>query len=101
MRRHPTLAYELLSPIPFLRPTLDIPYAHHEALDAGYLRGLRGEQISLAARIFAVVDVWDALRSDRTYRSAWPAGQVRAHIQALSGSQLDPHVVEAFLRLGL
>ena len=66
MRRHPVYAYELLSPIAFLHPALDIPYCHHEKWDGtGYPRGLKGEQIPLAARIFAVVDVWDALRSDR------------------------------------
>ena len=87
MRQHPSYAYELLSPIAFLRPALDIPYCHHENWDgSGYPRGLSGEQIPLAARIFAVVDVWDALRSDRPYRAAWPAAQVRAHLQAHAGT---------------
>ena len=73
MRRHPGYACEMLSPIAFLRPALDIPYCHHEKWDGtGYPRGLKGEQIPLAARIFAVVDVWDALRSDRPYRAAGP-----------------------------
>src|SRR5208337_687918 len=72
MRRHPGIAYELLLPIPYLRPALDIPYCHHEKWNGmGYPRGLKGEEIPLAARIFAVVDIWDALRSDRPYRSAW------------------------------
>ncbi len=100
MRRHPRLGYELLEPIPFLRPALDIPYCHHERWDGrGYPRGLQGEEIPLAARIFAVVDVWDALSYDRPYRAAWPAERVRAHIQAGAGTHFDPRVVEAFLRL--
>ena len=99
MRKHPVYAYELLSPIAFLRPALDIPYCHHEKWDGtGYPRGLKGEQIPLAARIFAVVDVWDALRSDRPYRKAWPADKVRAYIRSLAGSHFDPKVVEAYLR---
>lgn len=98
MRQHPTYAYELLSPIAYLRPALDIPYSHHEKWDGtGYPRGLKGEQIPMAARIFAVVDVWDALRSDRPYRSAWPAAQVREHIHLLAGSHFDPHIAAIFL----
>ncbi len=100
MRQHPTLAYELLSPVSFLRPALDIPYCHHEKWDgSGYPRGLRGEQIPLAARLFAVVDVYDALRADRPYRPAWPAGRVLEHVRSLSGSHFDPRAVEAFLRV--
>ena len=100
MRQHPTHAYELLSPVDFLRPALDIPYCHHEKWDGtGYPRGLRGEQIPLAARLFAVVDVWDALSSDRPYRPAWPAGQVLAHLRSLAGSHFDPRAVEGFLQL--
>ena len=99
MRKHPVYAYELLSPIVFLRPALDIPYCHHEKWDGtGYPRGLKGEQIPLAARIFAVVDVWDALRSDRPYRRAWPPDKVRQHILSLAGTHFDPDVVEAFLK---
>lgn len=99
MRRHPEYAFELLSPIPFLRPALDIPYCHHERWDGrGYPRGLRGEQIPLAARIFAVCDVWDALRSDRPYRPAWPEERVRQHLAAEAGKHFDPRVVEAFLQ---
>jgi HD-GYP domain-containing protein (c-di-GMP phosphodiesterase class II) len=102
MRRHPMYAYELLSPIPFLRPALDIPYCHHEKWDgSGYPRGLRGEQIPLSARIFAIVDVWDALRSDRPYRGGWPLAKVREHIRQQSGTHFDPHVVEAFMQLDL
>jgi putative nucleotidyltransferase with HDIG domain len=98
MRRHPAYAYEMLSPIAYLRPALDIPYCHHEKWDGtGYPRGLRGEAIPLAARIFAAVDVWDALRSDRPYRSALPVEKVREHIESLSGTHLDPKVVKVFL----
>jgi PAS domain S-box-containing protein len=100
MRQHPALAHEMLSPIVHLRPALDIPYCHHEKWDGtGYPRGLKGEQIPLAARIFAVVDVWDALRSDRPYRPAWPAETAREHIRSLAGTHFDPRVVEAFLNL--
>jgi PAS domain S-box-containing protein len=100
MQRHPTYAYEMLSPIPYLRPALDIPYCHHERWDgAGYPRGLKGEEIPLAARIFAVVDVWDALRSDRPYRSAWPEEEVRTYIRQQAGKQFDPQVVEVFLSM--
>jgi HD-GYP domain-containing protein (c-di-GMP phosphodiesterase class II) len=100
MRKHPQYAYELLAPIPYLRPALDIPYCHHEKWDGtGYPRQLRGEQIPLAARLFAVVDVWDALRSDRPYRPAWPEDKVREHVLALSGSHFDPRVVQAFMAM--
>jgi HD-GYP domain-containing protein (c-di-GMP phosphodiesterase class II) len=102
MRLHPVYAYELLSPIPFLASALDIPYCHHEKWDGtGYPQGLKGEQIPVAARIFAVVDVWDALRSDRPYRAAWPEERVIEHIRTLSGSHFDPRAVDAFLRLKL
>jgi putative nucleotidyltransferase with HDIG domain len=97
MKMHPVYAVELLSPIEYLRPALDIPYCHHEKWDgSGYPRGLSGEQIPLAARIFALVDVWDALRSDRPYRAAWTLERVREHVRAGSGSHFDPAVVEAF-----
>ena len=100
MRQHPVYAYELLSPIAYLKSALDIPYCHHEKWDGtGYPRGLKGEQIPLAARIFAVVDVWDALLSDRPYRAAWMREQVLDHIRTLSGTHFDPQVVEQFLRL--
>lgn len=100
MRQHPQTAYDLLSPIEYLRPALDVPYAHHERWDGtGYPRGLRGPQIPLAARIFAVVDVWDALTSDRPYRAAWTRAQARAHLQEQAGQSFDAPVVEAFLRL--
>ncbi|MSP12147.1 MAG: GAF domain-containing protein [Chloroflexi bacterium] len=98
MRQHPMYAYEMLLPINFLRPALDIPYYHHEKWDGtGYPVKLKGEQIPLAARIFSVVDVWDALRSDRPYRKAWPEVKVRAYIQGQSGIHFDPPVVEALL----
>jgi response regulator RpfG family c-di-GMP phosphodiesterase/nitrate/nitrite-specific signal transduction histidine kinase len=100
VRRHPLYAHQLLFPIPYLRPALDIPYAHHERWDgSGYPQGLRGEAIPLAARIFAVVDVWDALRSDRPYRPAWPDDRVIAYLREQSGKAFDPRVVEVFLRL--
>jgi HD-GYP domain-containing protein (c-di-GMP phosphodiesterase class II) len=100
MRLHPVYAYNLLEPITFLRPALDIPHYHHEKWDGtGYPCGLRGEDIPLAARMFAVIDIWDALRSDRPYRPAWDEGRVRTHIQGLSGSHLDPAVVELFFRV--
>jgi len=99
MRLHPVYAYELLSPIPFLRPALDIPYCHHEKWDGtGYPRGLAGEQIPLAARIFSVVDVWDALRSDRPYRPAWSEERVLVHIHSLSHVHFDKRVVDAFIK---
>ena len=100
MRRHPVSAFEWLSPITFLRPSLDIPYCHHERWDgSGYPRGLKGEQIPLAARIFAVVDNWDALRSNRPYRKAWLDAQVMEHIESLAGSFFDPSILKAFLEL--
>lgn len=100
MRRHPVYAYELLAPIDYLGAAPDIPYCHHEKWDgSGYPRGLKGEQIPLAARIFAVVDVWDALRSDRPYRPGWPEEDVRAYIQEQSGKHFDPKVVELFFAL--
>lgn len=100
MRRHPVYAYELISPIQFLHPALDIPYCHHERWNgSGYPRGLSGEQIPLAARIFAVVDVWDALRSNRTYRKAWPLEEVEEHIRQNSGKYFDPRVVDLFLKI--
>lgn len=98
MRKHPTFAHKLLSPIEHLEPALDIPYCHHERWDgSGYPQGLKGEEIPLAARIFAVVDVWDALRSDRPYREAWPDEKALAHIKEQSGKHFDPQVVKVFL----
>ncbi|NOY99320.1 MAG: PAS domain S-box protein [Chloroflexi bacterium] len=100
MRSHPQYAYEMLSPIEYLRPALEIPYCHHEKWDGtGYPQGLQGEEIPLAARIFAVVDAWDALRSDRPYRDAWPEEKVLAYIREGAGNHFDPQVVETFLTI--
>lgn len=100
MRQHPAYAFQMLSPIAFLKEALDIPHYHHEKWDgSGYPHGLKGEQIPIAARIFAVIDVWDALRSDRPYRKALPERKVYAHIFNESGKHFDPRVVRAFLRL--
>jgi len=98
MRLHPQLAHDMLSPIAYLRPALDVPYCHHEKWDGtGYPRGLKGEQIPLAARLFAIVDVWDALRSDRPYRLAWDEAKVRDYLRQQAGTHFDPAIVEAFL----
>jgi PAS domain S-box-containing protein len=100
MKQHPDIARNLLSRIPFLQGAIDIPYCHHERWDgSGYPRGLMGERIPFSARLFAVVDVWDALRSDRPYRKAWTDEAVFDHIEKGSGSHFDPKVVEAFLKL--
>jgi len=100
MRNHPKIAYEMLSPIDYLKPALEIPYYHHEKWDGtGYPLGLKGEEIPLAARIFAFVDVWDALSSDRPYRSAWPIDKIIAYIREQSGLQFDPNLVEQFIHL--
>lgn len=99
MKKHPVYAYEWLSGIPFLKKALEIPYAHHERWDgSGYPRGLKGLEIPLSARIFAVVDVYDALTSDRPYRKAWPKERALAYLQEQAGRQFDPVVMEAFLR---
>ncbi len=98
MRRHPVYAYEWLSRIQYLVPALEIPYSHHERWDGtGYPRGIKGEQIPLEARIFAIIDVWDALNSDRPYRKAWPKEKALAHIKEQSGKHFDPEVVVNFL----
>lgn len=100
MRKHPLYAYEMLSPIEYLRPALDIPLCHHERWDGlGYPRGLKGEEIPLAARIFAVVDVWDAMRSDRPYRKALPDDEVCQYIWESAGTQFDPEAVKCFFKL--
>ena len=100
MRKHPTYAYQLLSNIHFLRPALEIPYYHHERWDgSGYPFGLRGEQIPLAARVFAVIDVWDALLMDRPYRAGWPEEKVINYLREEAGRQFDPAVVGAFIAL--
>ncbi len=98
MRRHPQYGYDLLSPVPFMRAALDIPLAHHERWDGiGYPHRLKGDQIPLAARIFAVVDVWDSLTSDRPYRPAWPESNALPYIASQAGTHFDPHVVEVFM----
>jgi HD-GYP domain-containing protein (c-di-GMP phosphodiesterase class II) len=100
MRGHPLLAYDLLAPITYLNPALDIPYCHHEKWDGtGYPRQLRGEEIPLPARIFAVVDVWDALGSDRPYRPAWPREKIMAYMREQSGLHFDPRILAAFLTM--
>ena len=100
MRLHPTYAYQLLKPITYLSPALDIPYCHHEKWDGtGYPRGLKGLDIPLTARIFTVVDVYDALTSDRPYREGWSREKTLEHIRELSGSHFDPQVVGAFLKM--
>lgn len=100
MRQHPVSAFQFLQPIAYLRPAIDIPYCHHERWDgSGYPRGLRGEQIPLAARIFALADTWDALVSARRYHEAWPREKAAEHIRLRSGSHFDPDLVETFLEV--
>ncbi|MFC3834110.1 PAS domain S-box protein [Deinococcus rufus] len=100
MRKHPGYAVDLLTPIQFLRPALDIPHYHHEKWDGnGYPLGLKGHGIPLTARAFAVVDVYDALTNDRPYREAWSHEQALAYLEAQAGTQFDPDVVQAFLTL--
>ena len=100
MRKHPQFAYDLLYPIPYLRNALDIPYCHHEKWDgSGYPRGLKGAEIPQAARIFAVVDVYDALTSDRPYRKGWTKQQTLDHIREQAGEHFDPRIVETFLQM--
>lgn len=100
MRLHPQYAYEMFSPIEYLRPALDIPYSHHEKWDGtGYPDGLKGDEIPLAARLFAVVDVWDALTSERPYRPAWSQEKALAYIREQAGKHFDPRAVEMFFSL--
>ena len=100
MRKHPIYAREMLQPIEFLHPALPIPTAHHEKWDGGgYPDGMRGAQIPLEARVFAVIDVWDALSSHRPYREAWPADKVHAYIREQAGTHFDPQVVEIWARV--
>ncbi len=100
MRQHPQFAFDMLAPVTFLRPALEIPRFHHEKWDgSGYPHGLKGEEIPLAARIFAVVDVWDALHSERSYREAWPEEKVRAYLREQSGQHFDPKIVELFFQV--
>lgn len=98
MRRHPQFAYDMLSPIAYLHDALDIPFCHHEKWDgSGYPRGLKREEIPLAARIFAVVDVYDALTSDRPYRKGWQRRKTLKYIRDQAGIHFDPQVVELFM----
>jgi PAS domain S-box-containing protein/putative nucleotidyltransferase with HDIG domain len=100
MRRHPLYAYQMLSPIHYLNPSLIIPYCHHERWDgSGYPQGLKGEEIPLFARLFAVVDVWDALSSDRPYRKRLPPQDVADYLREEAGRLFDPYIVEKFLAL--
>jgi len=100
MRQHPVYAYELLSSIEILRPALDIPYGHHEKWDgSGYPRGLSGKEIPLSARVFAVVDVWDALHSARSYRAAWSNSEVDDYLHEQAGRHFDPDVIRTFFGL--
>jgi PAS domain S-box-containing protein len=100
MRMHPVYAYQLLSPIAYLKDSLDIPYCHHERYDgSGYPRHLAGDQIPENARLFAVVDVWDALRSDRPYRKGWDDERAIEYIQVNAGRHFDPKAVEMFMEL--
>jgi HD-GYP domain-containing protein (c-di-GMP phosphodiesterase class II) len=99
IRRHPQIAYDLLSPIAFLFPALDIPHYHHEKWDGtGYPYKFQGEQIPLAARIFTVVDVYDALTSDHIYRKAWSKEKARDYVREQAGKYFDPRIVELFLK---
>jgi len=100
MRKHPQFAYDMLYSIEYLRPALDIPYCHHEKWDgSGYPRGLKSDEIPLSARLFAIVDVWDALTSNRPYRPAWTEEKALAYIQEQSGKHFDPQVVAMFLKM--
>ena len=100
MKKHPIYAHDMLSAIDYLIPALEIPYCHHERWDgSGYPRGLSGDDIPFAARIFAVVDVWDALQSDRPYRKAWSEKKTIEYLIDQSGKEFDPRVVNDFLEL--
>ena len=100
IRKHPVYAFELLSPISFFLQVIDIPYCHHEHWDgSGYPRGLQGEEIPLAARIFTIIDVWDALSTDRCYRPAWELEKIRSYIGEETGKLFDPQIVEIFLKM--
>jgi HD-GYP domain-containing protein (c-di-GMP phosphodiesterase class II) len=100
VRQHPVYARDLLKPFEFLQPALEMPYGHHELWDGtGYPRGLKGEEIPLTARILAVVEVWDALRSDLPYRAAWEKERAAQYIREQSGRAFDPTIVDAFLEI--
>lgn len=98
MKTHPDIGRKLLEKISFLRPCIDIPWCHHEKWDGtGYPRGLRGKEIPLAARLFAIVDVWDALTHKRVYKEAWPEPDVLDHIREQAGHHFDPDLVDTFI----
>ncbi|MFT6986671.1 MAG: response regulator RpfG family c-di-GMP phosphodiesterase [Psychromonas sp.] len=98
MKTHPQIAYDILSKIVFLKPSVDIPFFHHERWDGtGYPKGMKGKEIPITARFFAVIDVWDALIHPRVYKSAWPEEKVLEHIRAQSETHFDPDVVTLFL----
>jgi HD-GYP domain-containing protein (c-di-GMP phosphodiesterase class II) len=100
MRMHPVYAYQWLSSIKFLLPALDIPYCHHEKWDGtGYPRGLKGQEIPITARLFALVDVWDALCSDRPYRRAMPRTEALEYIRSQVGTHFDPELTKVFIKL--
>lgn len=100
MKQHPVYAYQILKEIEFLEPSLVIPYSHHERWDgSGYPQGLRGIDIPLPARLFAIVDVWNALQRERPYRSAWSREKTLQYLKEQAGKQFDPHLVELFLSL--
>lgn len=100
VNQHPQVAYDLLSKIPYLKRALEIPYSHHEKWDgSGYPRGLKGDEIPLTARIFAVADVWDALSYDRPYRNAWDKAKVTQYLLDESEKHFDPKIVQTFLEL--
>ncbi|MDO8283098.1 MAG: PAS domain S-box protein [Thermodesulfovibrionia bacterium] len=100
MKNHPNLAHAMIYPINYLRPALDIPFSHHEKWDgSGYPNGLKANEIPLGARIFSLIDVWDALSSDRPYRDAWPKEKVVEYIRSQSGIYFDPAMVDVFLNL--
>ena len=100
MRQHPRYAFDMIQPIEYLRPALDIPYCHHEKWDgSGYPRGLKAEEIPLSARIFAIIDVWDAVTSDRPYRLAWDKQKALEYIREQNGKHFDPHVVDLFYKM--
>ena len=98
MKIHPELARKMLEKVEYLKPAMDIPYCHHERWDgSGYPRGLKGEEIPLAGRIFAIVDVWDALTSDRPYRAAWSKEKTLQHIKEQKGIYFDPQIADIFV----
>jgi putative two-component system response regulator len=100
MRKHPRMAFEMLDSIEYLRPAIEIPYCHHEKWDGtGYPRGLKGEEIPVSARMFAVVDVWDAVTNDRAYRAAWDKERAMQYIKEQAGRHFDPKMVELFRKV--